>query len=314
MIPDASCYAVRRVNPFLGVTQVVEYGIGRALSSDGRNWEIQLAVQRPAGWGSLNRQRGERQFYRYGAWSAAEGLASFPVHPRLDPAALHESAQTLIAAVQARRPRLPFALADRFELWLLDAAEVPIALLATVAHPHLATTRPTAAWSAAPAHETGFGSAAAPASGPRGHVERLEDLVARRGRSTRWFERGSPADPSDRRPPAPEFPELPLSSHWPEPDHAALVADYLDWLAPRLLTLPLANATRERLERAAAANPALVDRLFPLYPAIIDRPLLNRIRVAARLSEATAQVRAAGAGAGAARRMSQPKIAPASIA
>ena len=95
MTQDALCCAIRRLNPFLGVTQIVELGIGRALSTDAVNWEIQLAVERPAGWGSLNRNRSERQFYRYGVWSDDEGLAQFPVHPRLDPLALRESADIL---------------------------------------------------------------------------------------------------------------------------------------------------------------------------------------------------------------------------
>lgn len=68
-------HALRRLNPFLGVMQVVENAAGRALSVDGVNWEIQLRSTLPAGWGVLNRGRGENVFFRFGVWSRAEGMA-----------------------------------------------------------------------------------------------------------------------------------------------------------------------------------------------------------------------------------------------
>lgn len=310
MTVAASAYAVRRVNPFLGVTQVVELDIGRALSTDGVNWEIQLAVERPGGWGSLNRDRGERQFYRYGVWSNEEGLANFPVHPALDATALREAADTLIAATGERRSALPFPLADHFELWLLDDADgAPLALLATLSMQHLIPLRHPAAWSAAPAGVDGFlapsmighGPAGDSARRPRCHLDAVEELVQRRAGSSRrmqWFERrhdnaatlaGRSAGSKHQRPEV-VLPELPLAEHWVQAADEALVGDYLAWLAPRLLTLPLSPLARARMERAAAANPTLVDRWYRLYPAIADVDLLNRVRVQARLMEAAAAI------------------------
>ncbi len=306
MSTEASCYAVRRVNPFLGVTQVVELDIGRALSTDGINWEIQLAVERPVAWGSLNRHRSERQYCRYAIWSNQEGFARFPVQPTLDRSAMGEAAQTLVNSVDARRSMLPFPLADRFELWLLDGADqAPVALLATATGKHLIPSRPPAAWSAAPADQDGFSSPsliahASPQEAglrPRRHLDCIERLIAQRAgsaRRTKCFERehcsvwpDAIAFPTASLNQA-DLPELPLAENWNLLEDTNSIGDYLVWLAPRLLTLPLAPATRARLERAAASNPALVERLFRLYPAIADQDLIKRIRVEARLMKAAA--------------------------
>lgn len=293
MTQDALCCAIRRLNPFLGVTQMVELEIGRALSTDAVNWEIQLAVERPAGWGSLNRNRSERQFYRYGVWSDDEGLAHFPLHPRLDPLALRESADILVAAVCRSARHRPYALADRYELWLVDYDETPVALLAAVNQQHLTSMQRSAQWCAAAPGDSTFdatswrhlGRERAVTSGPRGHCELLEALVKRRtggARNAKWFERAVDQEA------AAVLPELPITEVWENADDAQLVADYVAWLAPRLLTLPLTPATRARLEVAAMAQPRLVDRLFPLYPAVADADLMNRLRVQARIMSASA--------------------------
>jgi hypothetical protein len=287
VIQDVRCYAIRRLNPFLGVTQIVELGIGRALSTDAVNWEIQLAVERPAGWGSLNRGRSQRQFFRYGAWSEGDGLASFRVSPPLHPAALLESAETLVAAVQQCRGTLPFALADHFELWLLDARnEFPVALLAAVTDQHLTPMHRPAQWTAAPGGEHNQSGASTPApDAGNAPWSSLESAVRRRAGSARraiWFNRRCTSVPGSDD----GFPELPVVEQWARVEDAAGVARYIAWLAPRLLTLPLAPTTRARLEVDAGAQPLLVDRLYPLYPEVLDRHRLSEVRVQARIMRA----------------------------
>jgi hypothetical protein len=74
------CYAIRRVNPFLGVLQVMETEAGRrAVSANGLVWEIEPRTSVSDGWGSLNRHRHRRVCYRDGAWSATEGLVERPL-------------------------------------------------------------------------------------------------------------------------------------------------------------------------------------------------------------------------------------------
>ena len=46
------CYAIRLVNPYAGVLQVVSDGTARSLCRDGYNWEIQVQIERGrGGWG-----------------------------------------------------------------------------------------------------------------------------------------------------------------------------------------------------------------------------------------------------------------------
>ena len=75
-----TCYSRRRLNPFRGVEQVIETAAGRAVSTDGFNWELQLYVARPPAWGSLNTTP-QHDLARFGVWSEAEGMARFPRFP-----------------------------------------------------------------------------------------------------------------------------------------------------------------------------------------------------------------------------------------
>lgn len=180
------------------------------------------------------------------------------------------------------------AAADCRECWLLDATtQQPLALLATAQAAETLPPRVAARWRATldGADElAGFGGAAAAA---------LERQVARRGGLAAWFDRLP--DGSGRRVgagdtaaaailPASAFPELLLDESWPAAD-AGPVADYLRQIAPRLLMLPLAAATRQRLEQAAVAQPDAVGHFYRLYPAVSDRHLMNSLRVQARLNQ-----------------------------
>lgn len=283
MSAAARRHAVRRLNPYAGVVQIVETDAGRALSGDALNWEIQLLADRPAGWGSLNRDRIRQQHFRYAAWSAEEGLARFPLPPGQDRRALEASAARLLDALREHRP--PFPLEDRWERWLLDAGSgEPVALLSSVARRELIPPRGSAEWRA-----ISPGVAAQP---PFEAVESLVRTRAGRPAQARWFERGIDGggiciDPgggtADAALPASAFPELPLADRWTRPADEAIVADYLAALAPLLLMLPMSAATRERLEAAAEARPGLVERFHALYPAVIDAQRMNRLRVQARL-------------------------------
>ncbi len=121
----------------------------------------------------------------------------------------------------------------------------------------------------------------------------LAALLASLHGQTLWFERL--ADGSGRQVgagamllPCSEFPELLLLPDVFAEETAAQLHAYLDRIAPRLLTLPLAPATRTRLEAVAAADATGVAHFFRLYPDTIDAPLITRLRVEARLRLAAA--------------------------
>lgn len=177
---------------------------------------------------------------------------------------------------------------DSCECWLLDAASrQPLALLGAVASAAEIPQGSRSRWRAAPGdHESvvGFG---------RERAATLGRLVAQRGGGQAWFERE--ADGSGKEVgagttvilPQDAFPELLLSEIWPAADDG-LVSAYFDWLAPRLLMLPLAAVTRARLEPAAAAKADEVAKFFRLFPAVIDSVLMNSLRVQARLQQSLA--------------------------
>ncbi len=289
------CYAERRINPFLGVVQVIESDLGRALSTDGSNWEIQLYAERSFGWGSLGVSR-QTSLYRYGVWSEQEGQACFPAPPQVDRELALSAARALIEAAQAAKAALPFPLRDGYERWLLDANanRRPIALLEAVNGGEPLATSRAARWSCA----TGEGLALDAAV--RSALEAQVRLRAGQAMRTQWFRReadgsGMAMAVTANMPgqltqsfggyflEADEFPELLLQEEWEDAGERERVALYVRTLAPRLLMLPLRHETRARLERVAATQALAVDRFHRLYPEVMDPALLLRLRVEAQL-------------------------------
>jgi hypothetical protein len=307
MTDRAQCYAVRRLNPFLGLIEVVDTGEARALSSNGMVWQIQVLTERPEHtWGSLNQHRATRQYFRFGAWSRPEGLMRVPVNPLLDVGAMLAATEQLLPRLEASLEHLPFPLADRFELWLLDRQQRPLALLGSTTEGRFIDEVRSDVWhatrSAGPAFESptllGQGLATADSDSRRRHAEILERKVREQAASppiAQWFHRRqdgsglglatrSPAELADRILPTEAFPALLLRAEWGDVAATAIVRDYLDWCAPRLLTLPsLTERERDHLEHAAGKQAELVDQQHRLYPRVINRGLIDAARVEARL-------------------------------
>jgi hypothetical protein len=264
--------ALRRLDPFRGVIQLVIAGSARAASSDGWNWEIQVYADRPGDlWAS---EAGPRRqgLFRFGRWSPEHGLERVPVNPILDNARIIPAAEYLLRRLEPARAGLPFPLADHWERWVLDRSGRPLALLeSSLEAPGAKAGDGPASWRADPA---GRGSthlewAVAAAAGPEAH--------------TQWLQRPGAAEP------APGCPQLPLRQPDRRPDTAAAYGAWLARLAPRLLTLPdLADGLRARLEALAADRPLEVARYWRLYPKVVDPARLKQARVEARLRRANA--------------------------
>ncbi|MFZ1576368.1 MAG: hypothetical protein WAT36_14260 [Chromatiaceae bacterium] len=291
-------YAERRLNPFLGVIQVIESDLGRAISTDGQNWEIQLYAARPVGWGSLGVTK-QSCLYRHGVWSEAEGLACFPSPPTVERESARAAAQGLIAATRAAQGALPFPLRDHYERWLLDASadQRPLALLEAVTGAEPLAQGRAPKWRCTTGESRGLDA--------DGRTTLEAQVWARAGQASRgqWFRRepdGSgmalaaravmPGQVNDalggRYLGADDFPELLLWEGWEEAGDRERVGRYLAALAPRLLMLPLRTATRACLEQAAANQALAVDQFHRLYPQVMDSALLVRLRVEARLRRA----------------------------
>lgn len=303
-------YCLRRANPFLGLVAVVKTSAGRALSPDGRIWQLQVLAHPPRGLWSGEGHEDRLQYFRFGLWSERTGLRRVPLNPILDAGRMVAALDALIGLIQGSIDELPFPLAEELELWLLDRAQVPLALLATAIPGSALGEMGTPSWSVGATSDRPFVSATlrcrdaarTESSSPLRHatvLERLVESTAGRHLNRQWFRREgdgtgvgldyrAPNGLSGRRLPAGAFPRLPLRTDWSEEIDRDLVSDWLDWIAPYLLTLPeIDDRLRGRLEQEAVQEPKLVDDLWPLYPRVLDRDLMTRARVEARLLRAT---------------------------
>ena len=304
MQPESnSAFSIRRLNPFNGLLQVYQLDSARALSAEGRIWEIQVLSDTPQGlW--ANMPFSGRQYYTFGRWSLAQGFEQVPVNPLFNIRQMIRSAEQLVEKLQPAIEYLPFPLSDPYELWLLDQqTHHPIALLASCRTRQECSASARDQWIAAAEDDLSFESPTLnqldlplnQARHPQGHASVLEKAVMQRAGTDidcRWFLRNedgsaTPCDDDTQTWPAEEFPELLVTETWEGLLERDLVQDYISWKAPQLLMLPNIRAkTREQLERMAIKQATIVDRLWRLYPQIHNHGLLKQARVEARIRTA----------------------------
>lgn len=289
---EIKCYAIRRVNPFLGVLQIIDTADGRATSTNGLSWEIQLIITAPPAWGSLNSDSLAVEFYRYGLWSVETGLVSWPMSVIRDATNTKGQCERLINCLETQIAKLPFPLQDNRELWLLDAEQqLPLALLATLRPGELAPRPEPRFWSGC------LGQNGATSQGRFPEIEKLEAQVKQRAGfnlSKRWYTTsindGSYADDSGNRVPASMFPQFLLRHDWSEKGEQERATAYLQWIAPALLTLSLLNdIDRSHLESQLNLRAACIEHQWRLYPKILDQQKLNACRIQSKLLDSNQQ-------------------------
>jgi hypothetical protein len=264
-------YSLRRLSPYQGTVQVAECPGFRAMSADGTRWRVQFLNQRT-------------RLSSYGVWRA-DGHGSLIETERTQP---------IISALRDR-PTLPFALADRLELWLLDARDrLPLALLASTLSGRSTPAVTVPRWRAALAGDDGFHS---PSLGgveresPIPHCAVLDRCVQRAAGprpQAQWFQRGADgagvglptsgldAALANRGLGRVQFPELLLRSHWSGEREAELVRDYHEWHAASLLThTDLDRGTRIALEQAACRQASKLFRVRYLLPEVVNEEMLR---------------------------------------
>jgi hypothetical protein len=276
------CYAIRRVNPFLGVLQVIETGNSRAASANGVAWDIQIRAQRQPPWGSLNQDYREVAWYRYGLWSEQDGLVNGPLAPHLDPLILRQACNHLIDLIRAGVEQLPFRLEDIRELWLFDRDDrQPLALLAASRPGSTAPSPEPKSWSAS------LGASDLPSQRRYPDSSALEALIRQRAGfniNTHWVTRQEDGsgliETSHSCLPATAFPAFLLTEEWPETGQIQLASRYIEWIAPSLLTLQhLDRCARARLEKCLTIQAGSVEHHWHLYPEIIDTNYVTAARV-----------------------------------
>lgn len=267
------CFARRIMAPFQGVLQVVRVGHGEAESTDGISWVLYVAHPDILAHSGLSE-------VRFGTWSAVEGLRRAAVRGTAAGGLIEAIGEPLIAALEQCAADAPFALADSRECWLVDhQSGAPLVLIDTRLPDESLSAVETARWLPGCAAQAEFAG-----------LDRLEAAVKMRGGprpGARWFlrDRGGDALGADgERLPATAFPRLLLTTAWPDQRLCLLAESFIAWWAPALLQLQhLDDSERADLERSAVRRAPVVERLFRLYPKIIDQQLLRVIRVQARM-------------------------------
>ncbi len=284
------CYAIRRVNPFLGVLQIVETEDGRASSVNGLSWEIEVSELI-----DMDQVEGspfvEKNYYRHGLWSDEQGLICRPLSLTDSNEEFISQAERVIQTLQHHLKQLPFKITDQFEFWLLDKEDnQPLALLATAVDENTFPDRLPRYWSAS----LGLNGVDSQRRFPQ--TDELELLIkecAGFNRSYQWFIRNedgsATAFESDTRYDRDYFPSYLIQQNWPLPEHRQLVEDYIQWIAPSLLTLSsLSNSERNQLETALPKQAVSIEHHWRLYPHIIDQKKIKRARVQCQLQQASA--------------------------
>ncbi len=277
-------YALRRVNPYRGVAQIVEVGDATARSQDGVTWHLRA-------------DDGSGLVRPVGVWVEGEGFKLG------QPGGLGD----LIAALETSPP-LPFPIFDTQELWLLDREHgLPLALLATERAGVRRGEQPDPEWLPFVKSYTGFHSPtlarrdATAASGVR-HKDTLARWVNQAARPhpmAQWFNRDQdgagtggpglrlPYEWRSRQMPAEAFPELLVRETGNSRLEQSVIDDYHAWLAPLLLLWPrLSSETRARLELQACDHPQWLARIHRLLPIQLDPARIRAALVAARLEQA----------------------------
>lgn len=271
-------YSKKMLSPYMGQVQIVETTHARAITLDGKNWEIQF-LRKDSNEPELDK------YFRVAIIKDSElkriALPSYLCDSEIDKRIVELA--DYIANVD-----LPLPAEDIFEYWLLDEKEkAPLALIFSCREAEQMATYPAIAeWTALPS--SAMKVEATPDEEARNEAPvnyRFERLVAERaGYNPRaaWFTR--------RHSEAETFPSCLVSEEWEDEAHDQLCQRYIQRQAPRLLMLHWLNKTvRFRLEQAAKKNALEVERFCALYPEVVDEKLITAIRVEARLRRAHGQ-------------------------
>lgn len=265
-------FSQRLMPPYSGQVQIAESDRARALTMDGENWEIHFAY-------ATNNETGQHS-YRRATYVDHQKLIRIP---NLSPQELNGVDERIIElAGFVATASLPFPAADRFEYWLLDAADgSPLALIFSCTESSQMETYPSRPeWTALPAAVLPI--EATPEEKDRCDAPvnyRVESLITRRAGTNpvaRWFERHDGE--------AEAFPPFMIREDWEDDEDRELCQRYIKRQSTRLLMLHnMSHEDRLRLEFAAREHIFEVERFFHLYPVIADEKLMNALRVQARL-------------------------------
>lgn len=268
------CYSQRLLNPFRGAMNFITYESAEAVTTDGVKWDIYVSdSELLEGLEGKNILTSE---IRYGSWSKAEGLKRGPLYPSEDFKRLENLGATVYSHLLKVHEQVPFPFWDRYELWLLDQARQPLALISSVVHEHEIDTDLPIDWRAGLACRKNFSPAVLD-----GYLDANNDFLtaadyltdyvnqcAGEKPAAQWFRRNidnsglglagiNLADHyHGRRIAAENFPTLFIQTESHDLEHTQLIEEFLCWQAPWLLLLnKLDSGTRQHYEQLARNMP-----------------------------------------------------------
>lgn len=290
---ELETYSLRLLNPFRGVQRVIRYGPAEAVTMDGAHWDIYVSNDELLE--GLDRSHPVLvSDIRFGRWSADKGLKRGPLNPSEDFRRMERMGAVVYEALTRLHDQPVFPFLDCHELWLLDAAGSPLALLSSVLAPMDMDLDPPLVWRPGHATELVFRSSVREEAGE--YLGRYVNDLAGQEPMAAWFSRdpnGSgravaginlPASWAGRTLEAMEFPAFFLRERGHDAEHRQLIADFHAWQAPCLLLLPGWPAdVRRQLEAQARQQAETVEHLFHLYPDAVDERFIQAARVEALL-------------------------------
>ena len=277
-------YSQRITPPYSGQVQIVETDRARAMTMDGISWEFYFLHTLP-GEGDQPERHYQR---RYSPVAVIDGDEIKRLAEQATPESRQMDERVLELAFFIAGAELPFPSVDRFEFWLLDAEDSsPLALIFSCNDEDQQQSFPNKTdWTALPDAVMSVAKTTRELEDGVPPVNaRFESIVAERAGlypKAQWFERHDGETDS--------FPPLLVKEDWQQDEHRDLCQRYLQRQSTRLLMLQgLPHEDRKRLEIAARPHVFEAERFFACYPEVIDKKLMNAIRVEARLRRDTSE-------------------------
>ena len=301
-----SCYSQRILNPFRGVMNIISIGGADAVTIDGTNWTLYIhdtfdcPTDDPEEFFEI-----EMPDVRFGDWNRKTGLLRSPLIASYHYNEIQAIGHVLLDAVQEYADQCPYRFADKYELWLLEAdTDEPLALLDSVCHKSKIHTHENLTWEAGLRCKQEFlKEDVSPDDQHTTAGELLNQIINQRAGSqpsAQWFYRNQFNDGKgltginlnqkliDRELSPRLFPKLLVQQQWQNKSNESLVNAFINWSSPYLLVLDfLRDAQREALELTAKNHALLVDKMFTLYPKIINQQAINAARVEAMMRRST---------------------------
>ncbi len=302
-------YSQRLLNPFRGSMNIIEFGGAEAVTLDGRHWDIYVN-NRALLHDLPDNRRIQTSDIRYGSWSAQKGLKRGAIYPSDDFKKMEAEGAQLYEYLLQHHEDIPFPFLDNYELWLLDKHNNPLALIDSARREWDMDKQPLLDWRAgnlccqefrSGAYDQLRGKLHSDLSAGQYLTHYINHLSGAPPRA-QWFKRTMDGHGiglkghhiSDelygRELKEQAFHPFMINDQLHDNLHINLINEFIQWQSPWLLLLDtLSDSQRMIFEEKSRGRALMVDRLYQLYPEILDSSFINAARVEATLRKSNAK-------------------------